>query len=390
MHRPHDLALPCGNSDGMKDLPHWAHHSAHYRVPQRRGSYCLTRKGRILVVLVLWLLQSAALAGAGEGKVRVAGSGWVVDAPTKIADRLGLFGGTSARPPVQVDYHASGLQAMRALLAGQAEFALAAPLPVAAAILEHAKAGEAPERAIVVLASVGMSNQSHYVVANRRRGVLEAEDLVGRRIGLPIHTSAHYGWYLHTVANGLDPRDMQLMDIPVDQHAHALQAGEVDAVVTWDPFGRQLLDQLGEQGVVFSTRQLHSVNWLLVTTRDLALDQPALVRRILYGYLQASDLIFRDPARARAIHAEATDLDVAELERMEQGVFWNVALNWAVLTNLEAQLEWLARERDPGAAAQPVVADYLHPAPLNALRPRAVMLPRHIFHRRNDHEATSP
>ncbi|MDZ7769928.1 MAG: hypothetical protein U5K38_12990 [Woeseiaceae bacterium] len=106
------------------------------------------------------LLAFASPATAEDTKpLRIAGSSWVADAPTKVADQLGAFNPPGITPVIHVVNYDSGQQALASLLAGESDFALAASTPIASELLRSAVAGE-PESTFVVLASVSLSNRT--------------------------------------------------------------------------------------------------------------------------------------------------------------------------------------------------------------------------------------
>ena len=159
--------------------------------------------------------------------VRIAGSHWIMDAPTKVAAAEGYFNVPGHEEPrVEASYHASGRDALAALLRGEAEYALVAPTPVARALLDHL---DYPDQnpAIVVLASLGISSASHYIIARRDRGIQQKADLKGKRLGLLKKSSAHFSWNLTERLYGLEEGSVILVDLPVQEQAVALSAGDV-------------------------------------------------------------------------------------------------------------------------------------------------------------------
>lgn len=346
----------------------------HLNVPAPTPLLESALRARILLLLAGLLMCSAVLA---EGP-RIGGSGWVVDAPTKIAQAEGFFVAAGV-PEARVFYYDSGRDALAGLLAGEVDFAMVAPLPVARALLAADDGGEAGAvPAVKVLASVGLSNQSHYLLTHRRAEVGVPQDLAGHRIGMPLGTSAHFAWSMLAQSQGLGADDVELVDVAPTEHAAALVDGRVDAVMTWDPYGQLLVEQLGDRVSLFSTRALHSVNWLLVTTQAHLEKHPDWAAMVVDGYLRAVDLIHGNPHRARAIHADATGLPVRTLIEMEDGVFWKVTLNWSVMTNLDAVLRW-QQARSQVSVPLPAPAHYLSPGVLGSLRPEAVVLPAHVL-----------
>jgi len=324
------------------------------------------------VLLAVCLSASGAFAGA-DGAARIAASAGIGDAPTKVADALGHFNPPGASPPIAVDYASSGKQALGRLLAGEVEFALAAPTPLAAALLSDD--GSAPPAEVVILASVSLTADAHHVIAAADRGIGEPGHLAGRRVAVMRGTSAHFGWSRFAAFHGLAPGSVTLVDVAIDEQDAALASGAVDAVVTWEPWASAILETLGARAAHFSTRRLYSLDWLLLTRRDLARARPALVDRVLGGYLAAVDLIERDPERARAAHARLRGLPDALLARLEEGVIFRIVLDWAVVAQMETRLGWLLEQPEWKGAARPQPRTYLEAAPMLRLAPRRVGLP---------------
>ncbi|NHA13786.1 ABC transporter substrate-binding protein [Thioalkalivibrio sp. XN279] len=322
---------------------------------------------------------TAAPADPASSVVRIAGSDWVMDAPTKVAAARGYFNASGyAGPRIEASYHASGRDALAALLRDEVDYALSAPTPVARALLDHL---DRPDRhpAIVVLASLGISGASHYIIARRDRGIEQPTDLAGKRLGLLKQSSAHFSWSLLEGLYGLEEGSVVLVNLPVQEQAAALAAGQVDAVLSWDPYARQLRESLGEQAVVFSNREVASPNWLLVSRLAEMRSRPQVAERVLEGYRKAVELVDADPAQAAQLVATESPAGPTELDLAGAGLFWNLTLNWAVLSNLEEQMHWW--RRIDGARGRPVAApaSYLWAAPLQAVAPEAVVLPDHLL-----------
>lgn len=348
--------------------------------PRQRPAHDFRIGLAALLPIVALLFAPVAPGADGDARtMRIAGSDWVVDAPTKVAEALGHFNPDDADSggTIRVDYYNSGQEALRRLLNGEAEFALVATTPVAIALLEQTDTVPA-EPDIVILASVGLSNQSHYVVAARDRGIKVPHDLIGKRIGLMKNTSGHYGWSQFAGFHGIDDAAVELVQVPVEQHASALRDGAVDAVVSWDPWAAGVRESLGDNAVNFSTRQVYTVNWLLITRLATARHDPALTDRVLRGYLRAIELIHADPERARQLHSEVGGVPVETLARQDRHVIWNLGLNWSVLANMEAQFDWLATRPELADRPRPTPDRYLEAEPLARVAPRHLMLPPYL------------
>jgi len=331
------------------------------------------------------LLAGWAGPGTVVSPVRIGGSGWIADAPTKIADALDYFnhpatGGTT--PAIEVEYYDSGKQALEAMLAGKVEFALAATVPLASALMTKSQAALEP----VILASVALSNQSHVVVTASGGRIVEPADLEGRRVGMLRGTSAEYAWSRFVALHGVDPNSVEVVDMPVSSLVDATLAGSIDAAVLWDPWAARLQARLGDDGTVFSTRSLHTVNWLLLTRRSRLRESPAVADRVVRGLLRAVELIHHEPDRARRLHSELGGVPLEVLAPLEDKVIWNVGLDWSVLANMQAQFTWLRSKRHADGLAVPSPDRYLEPSVLARVAPERVHLPPYLYTGRRGNE----
>ncbi|MDZ7826248.1 MAG: ABC transporter substrate-binding protein [Gammaproteobacteria bacterium] len=148
-----------------------------------------TRQFGSLLGLLVVLCMSAS-APAAE-LIRIGHSAWVADAPTRIAAARGEFEAAGVR--VELSEHSSGRAALETLLSKDVELALAAPTPIAQALLEQPPEGRHGGD-LVVLASVALTNRTHFIIANARRDIDRPADLEGRRIGLVPGSSSEFIW----------------------------------------------------------------------------------------------------------------------------------------------------------------------------------------------------
>lgn len=354
----------------------------------RRCAMCAmtlrTLRHPVHLVLLLLLTGAGAAAESDTGDTptaTIAGSVWVGDAPTRIADALDYFDdslGPDSPEHIRIAQRNTGRQALDMLLHDQAEFALSTPTPVALAILRQRLERAAPGQQLVILASISLTNLSHQVIAHRERGIREPADLAGRRIGMVFDTASHHSWdqfvRFHNAAN----RHTELVNIPVKRLAKALRAGEIDAAVAWSPWTDEIRAELGEAAIVFPTREFHTVNWLLVTRRDTAMNRHVLTRRILDGYYRAVRLLLTQPARAAQIDARATKAGGNQVALTQGDIVWHLELGWGVLANLDTQFRWLGQRDEYAGVERPLPADYLYAGPLGDIAPYRVKLPAYL------------
>lgn len=330
-------------------------------------------------LLVLILVGQIMPAVADEpAVVRIAGSAWIGDAPTRLADHLDLFnqGREASEPRIEVLSFGSGHDAVMALMRGEAEFALGATTPVAMALMgEMAEAGNPP----VVMASLALSNRSHRIVVLPESGILKPEDIQGRRVGVMMGTSSHFGWFHFSRFHGLDDSSVELVNLPVSAMAEAMISGRIDAAVVWDPWDVELARATGATLDEFPLNAIYTVNWLLLADRQLAMSQPELLERVLQGYQTALARMDSRSDETLSLLADLFDTDVDSFLARTEGLLWRLGMNWSVLVSLGTQFDWLTAQPEFSQQPAPSPSDYLLGEPLRKLSPRLVTVPPYLM-----------
>lgn len=326
----------------------------------------------IFLCLAAGLLPAMSAASKEPAQpIRLSGSSWVHDAPTRIAALSGYFAGRG--PEVVVEQAVSGKASLQRLLKGEADFALVAATPVALALLRQGSR-EPQGDDLVILANISSSSQTHHVLALQESGIQSPEDLRGRRVGLLTNSSAEYYWSQFALFHGLDTGEVEIIAVDVEQKAEQLKDGRLDAVVTWDPWVFRLERDLLQPSVRFSERQIFTMNWLLVSRRKTVEQAPEVCERILRGYLRAVRALHENPDRARRLHGYDSDLPKTYLQTLDDKIIFHLGLQWSVLMDIERQLDWLVAKHDLDAIARPRPEHYLAPWPLERLAPERVMM----------------
>jgi len=235
-----------------------------------------------------------------------------------VSEAMGFFeaGGLSK---IKIVKFGDGTSLMEAFAAGNINVALVGNVPAAVW-----KTRGAPVRAIA-----GANGGEQIIVVRKDSEIDRLEDLKGKRLAAPrkgtITESLLRGYILEQVA-GLDPNtDLELIYgmVPADMPA-ALVRGEVDAILTWEPFAAKCELEFGDR-----TRVLMDVPkvWkashggtnypcrLLIVREDLLQEHPETVRKVFEVHKRSVEFINSEHDRANAILAKAMSLDQKIIDR---------------------------------------------------------------------------
>ncbi len=188
----------------------------------------LTRLRRglgILPALALTLLLAAC--GAPEPPLRVGTNDWIGYEPLYLARALGHYQDS----PIQLVEMNNTTEVIAALRAGR--------LDVAATTIDEALALREEGFDVRILLLMDASRGGDAVLA--RPGIDSLAALAGRRIGVEETAVGAVMLASALAAGGLTAADVEIVPLTFDLHYTAFKAGEVDAVVSFDPSRARLL-----------------------------------------------------------------------------------------------------------------------------------------------------
>jgi NitT/TauT family transport system substrate-binding protein len=148
-----------------------------------------------------------------------------------------------------------------------------------------------------------------------RPEVRRLEDLRGKRVAVEDLVVSVYVLARALEQAGLKPSDIQTVLIPVDQQLRAYESGQVDAVVTYEPFVAKLRTAGAHE--IFDSSQLPGeIVDMLVVREDVLEKNPEQVEHLLQGWFQARRYLDTHPAEAMAMMSPRLDTSPSELASM--------------------------------------------------------------------------
>ncbi len=290
------------------------------------------KKTSIIWVCVVLMLVLSVAVGCGKQPVAPSvpddqgmdtvvygGSSWLGHYPAMVGIEQGFFAEENIRVIFQGFYTSSGR--MGSMAAGQLDFAATGT--------------------ISALALMAVDNKSFYVVATpdsydtlegiiARDDIASIKELQGKKLAVTFASSAHVLVYDILEQNGMDPtRDVELINMGVNDMVTAMQTGEIDAAAAWTPAFERLLalenTHLLVNDTEFSLYKEYKVGPgpdMLVFNRQFVDANPELVERILRGYFKAIDFMIANPDEAAKNISEYTNLDLETQKQTLSEIVW--------------------------------------------------------------------
>jgi len=124
------------------------------------------------------------------------------------------------------------------------------------------------------------------IVARKSAGILRVADLKGKRITVPLNTSAAYFLARMLAVAGLSEADVTIVPImPVTDMSGALRDRRVDAVAMWEPEAELAIAAVGDDVVVLQDRSVYRELFNLNTSTKVLADP--VKRRAVVNLLRA-------------------------------------------------------------------------------------------------------
>jgi len=183
------------------------------------------------------------------------------------------------------------------------------------------------------------------IVARRSAGIESVADLRGKRVATIAQTSS--GYFLHRMLakEGLSFDDIVAVPLtPLSAMTEALRAGEVDAVVIWEPESENSAQVLGGDLVEFHGAGIYRELFNLNTTAANLADpgKRAKIVRFVRAVIDATAQIDADPTKAKRLVTEAGGFSAQDVEDSWEHHRFNAASPGDLLDVLVVEEKWLA------------------------------------------------
>lgn len=185
--------------------------------------------------LTTFLLGAAALAlstGAALAQSVVIGQ-FGNPTPMQVARAEGAF---EAATGWEIEWRqfASGAEVIAAMASGDVKIAELGSSPLAIA------ASQGVDLQLFMLAQV--IGEAESLIVRNEAGIASLEDLAGKRVAVPVGSTAHFSLMGALAHAGIAEGDVEIMNMPPDQIAAAWEQGAIDAAFIWQPVQSQILE----------------------------------------------------------------------------------------------------------------------------------------------------
>jgi taurine transport system substrate-binding protein len=121
----------------------------------------------------------------------------------------------------------TGAEVIAAVASGDVQIGYVGSSPLAAAASR-----QLPIETFFIAVQIGASEA---LVVRDKAGIAKPQDLVGKKVAVPFVSTTHYSLLAALKHWGIDPKDLQIVNLRPPEIAAAWERGDIDAAYVWDP-----------------------------------------------------------------------------------------------------------------------------------------------------------
>lgn len=169
-------------------------------------------------------------------------------------------------------------------------------------------AAESPEHRIALV--IDYSEGGDALVA--RPGIEDLSGLEGARIGLESSTLAFHILGRALEHAGLRPEQVRVVPVDIAEHLNAYRAGDVDAVVTYEPMVTHVREE-GARVLFDSTSMPGEIVDVLITREETLRERREELQLLADSWFSGQERLRREPTAAAAVMAPREGVDAGTL-----------------------------------------------------------------------------
>ena len=321
----------------------------------------------INLVVILTLVFGSVSCSERTESLTVAYSPFEATALFWIAQDQNFFGQNGLN--VTPHRYDTGVGSLDGLLNGEADLVVGTS--------EFPLVGRALQKERIRIIGTIAKSEFIYLIGRKDRGIEKVSDLKGKKIGTTFGTIAHFFLGRFLELNGMNMDDITLVEVKTpEEWVNAIANGDIDAVVTAQPYAKKAKDRLGANAVVWSAQSSQPLQTQVISTDEWITEHPDLVIRFLKSLALAEEYAILHPAEAKAIVQKQLDLDTAYMETVWAQNQFSLSFDQSLIAAMEDEARWLIENNLTAEKQVPDFLDYVYTDGLETVKPDAVNIIR--------------
>ncbi len=216
--------------------------------------------------------------------------------------------------------------------------------------------------------------ENDYLVVRRDRGIVNASDLRGKRIGVTRKAITEFFLSRFLVLNGIPSKDVTEVNVRPADFVRSLLDGRVDALVAWQPFVSQMEAARPGALKVLPVQSGQAVYGLLVCTPAWLTGHADAVRRFLTALVSAEDFLAVHSSESQEIVAKRLNYGGSYCSAVWPKHEFALTLDFSLVAAMDGEARWLIENHSTRAPRVPDFTKLIYRDGLDAVRPSSVNL----------------
>lgn len=164
---------------------------------------------------------------------------------------------------------------------------------------------------------------SEALIVKNKANVNSIKDLKGKKIATTVSSTSHYSLLSALKLEGLEAKDVQVVDLNPTDIVAAWQRGDIDAAYTWQPHLSKLLEDgkklISSKDLAAKGAPTSNIN---IVRKEFGEKYPQIVSLYIKQLIRAKEEFKKDPDGTAEVLAKALQIDKAEALKQANEVVW--------------------------------------------------------------------
>ncbi len=280
-----------------------------------------------------------------------------------VAEHHGFFSERGVK--IDIKRYESGLAAVKDLLAGKLDLAIATDFVAARHILERSDIR-------LICSMCEIDGDSLNLAARKDHGITQLSDIRNKRIGLTRGSISDFALDLLLVLENIPAREIERVDLSAPEQVKAISEGKVDAVVVWEPFYSRVCNELGANLFSCSTQGVQNYYWLLLSTPQSISKRSHAINSFVAALVSAGEVIKNRREDCKRMVAQK--LGERHFDYAWDGTQFTVGLDDSLDLLLKAEMRWMrpdVKTKDPAVLD---ILPYIYFDALKSVQPEKIKI----------------
>lgn len=262
----------------------------------------------------------------------------------------------------------TGKDALHNVFNAKIDLATVAGVPIAMSAFERDD--------FLIVATIFDSDRHARAVVRKDRNINTPADLIGRKIGTTLGTTAHFYMASYFMMNGLDMDGVTTVNMKPEAMRQAIVHGDVDAVFGWEPQMSRAMEALGDNGQQLSAFVGYRTTFNLVGLKSFVVQKPRAIKKIIRALRAAELFVKANRMETIQIVADYLQVEPGDVAVLLDQYRFRVSLSQSLLVTLEDQARWVINNNLTDKTKIPDFLQYLYLQGMEDALPEAVTIIR--------------